>query len=764
MTLREGVIPTLFQGVSRQPDSVRFVGQVEDAENVDFSVETGGFSPRLGLRLKKKITGLLATGDARRLHPINRDASEKYRMIISNGGIKVFDADYVEKTVNIDAAGLTWLADDPENFAVLTALDYTFIVKKSDVVAMAADVAPDAPSDAVLYVNTLNGNQYQVTINGVSQALYIGAGDTAFVATQLTTQLSTNLGAGWTVNRVGSWIFIRKNDGTSFTIRQRSPEGDTYMNLWHGPLKSGDDAPAQARHGTMFHVLPPGIDTEGYWIKFAADDGSYGTGIWQETVAPGDLIAFDEETMPRALVRNMDGSFTLQTLDWSNKTAGNDEDMPPPDFVGDSINDIVFARNRLGFLSSETAYFSQAGDTFNFWPASAIQTLDSDPLGLTNTTNSVSKFYFGVPFRRSVFVMADSAQFEISGDTFTSTRASIDLATSYRASTRCRPVAVGDELYFPAEVGSFASLLSYVYDQDAVSETANDVTKHVPNFIPAPIVELAAEPIEGKVFLRSESDTDALYVHTFFYQGNERVQSAWARYVFAGMNVLSIGMLDGVLNLLVEYDGAVWLAEVPLKADIYDDFAWVPRLDFNQLLTGTYDAGDDTTTWDLGYAPTNPAAFTSMLFDDGMFQLSLTIDGNTVIADGDWSAHPVMIGEQFDSYVDFSKQYLRDEKGASVIAGRLVIKAMTLNYANSGYFETTVTAEGRADKVKKFNARFIGDTDNTVQSIPIADTGSFRFGVNSNAKTVSIRVGSTKPLPYTIVSAAWVGDFTQLAA
>jgi hypothetical protein len=134
MPFHEGMIQSLFQGISKQPPSVRYPGQVEDAENADFSVETGGFSTRLGLRLKKKIAGL-ATGVDRRLHVINRDASEKYRMVLYSGGCKIYDANYNAVTVNIDAANTTWLTADPDDFALMTAIDYTFIVKKTQTVA-----------------------------------------------------------------------------------------------------------------------------------------------------------------------------------------------------------------------------------------------------------------------------------------------------------------------------------------------------------------------------------------------------------------------------------------------------------------------------------------------------------------------------------------------------------------------------------------------------------------------------------------------------
>ena len=49
-------IDSLYQGVSRQPDPVRLPGQVEEADNVAFSVVTGGVSKRPGM---EKVSELL---------------------------------------------------------------------------------------------------------------------------------------------------------------------------------------------------------------------------------------------------------------------------------------------------------------------------------------------------------------------------------------------------------------------------------------------------------------------------------------------------------------------------------------------------------------------------------------------------------------------------------------------------------------------------------------------------------------------------------
>ncbi|MFG1227145.1 phage nozzle protein [Xanthobacter wiegelii] len=773
--LIEQAIPTMFSGVSRQPDPVRFTGQVEDAENVSFSVETGGFSPRMPLRLIKKLSGM-APGVDRKIHVINRDVDEKYIIVLSNGSLRVFDRNGVEKTVNIASGGTAWLSEAPDKFSILTAVDYTFIAKRTVTVQMdTASLAPAAPSDAVVYVAqnfTSQTDVFSVTINSTTTASVNAstygsnwnAVASGTIANLLATSLTSSLGSGWTVNRTGSYIFIRKNDGANFLIEQQSGNGDKGIELFQSSASNVADAPEKARHGMMLNIK--GVTGEGFWIKFEANNTTlgYGDGVWRETMEPGKPYKFLQSTMPWGLVRETDGSFTLKTLTWNDKTAGGEKEVPAPDFVNDRISDLVFTRNRLGIVSGETCYFSAAGDYFNFWPETSTELVDSDPFGMTNTTNSISKFYYAVPFRRSIFVMADNAQFEIGGDMLSPASAVIDLATAYSASTSCRPVAVGDELYFPADSEGETSILSYVYNDRTVSETANDVTKHCRGFVPRPVIEMVGDPIGGQVLVLSAGARSDLYSHRFFYQGNERVQSAWSRFRFPGLVIRSMARLNNRAMILAEFRGSVWLAELLLNDERFDNYDWVPRLDYHQFLTGSYNAGTNKTTWDLGFAPENPIAITSNLFPSThrMLSIPLTISGTVVSADGDWSMVPMMIGEEFTSFTTLSKQFLRDDKGTAIVNGRLQLRVMTLRFTDSGFFNITITPYGRDPKTWTYTGRQLGDVSNTIQSFPIT-SGRYRFWINSNSESTSIKIWSSTFLPYTITSAAWIGFFNEVS-
>jgi hypothetical protein len=202
--------------------------------------------------------------------------------------------------------------------------------------------------------------------------------------------------------------------------------------------------------------------------------------VWTETVDPTAQNSFDASTMPHILVRESDGTFTFKRATWSSRIAGDAVTAPAPDFVGKTITDLSFFQERMAIVFSETCFLGQAGDYFNMWPDKALEVKDSDPFGRSAPSAKVNLLKFATPFRKSMFVTSDKAQFEISstGSSFTSKTAVIDPSTAYRSSPNCRPVAIGDTLYFAASNGGDATVWEYFYNDASVSNTAVDVTKH----------------------------------------------------------------------------------------------------------------------------------------------------------------------------------------------------------------------------------------------------------------------------------------------
>lgn len=132
-------IPNLYNGVSQQPPSLRLTSQASEQINALSSV-VFGLSKRPPTKYIKKLNTSILEDTF--VHTINRDSNEQYKVLITNGGIKVYDILGNEKTVTTPN-GLSYLvATNPvDSFACVTVADYTFIVNKNMVVAKTAAVA-----------------------------------------------------------------------------------------------------------------------------------------------------------------------------------------------------------------------------------------------------------------------------------------------------------------------------------------------------------------------------------------------------------------------------------------------------------------------------------------------------------------------------------------------------------------------------------------------------------------------------------------------
>jgi hypothetical protein len=676
--LLEQSLKSLFNGVSRQPDTVRLPSQVEEADNVVLSVVSGGFERRPASRHVAILTGLTA-GTSYTTHSIDRSPTEKYKVVAGDGVIKVFDAlTGAPHTVSIVGAAASYLdVDDPlKDFTFLSITDYTFVVNRTKVAALAAPTT-----------GTITGNSK--TFNGLP-------------------------GTG-----TAGQIYRVTGDATTL---------DDYFVIW---------------------------DTT--------------TNSWIETVDPNGANSFDASTMPHILVRTGTTTWDFKQATWNSRPVGNASLIPPPKFIGRKVRDVGYYKNRVAFLADEQVTFTQAGDLFNFWPDKATEVLDSDPVDVSAGTSSVTILDFAVPFRNSMFIQAENAQFEVSQtDRLTPKTASIELSTAYKASKDCRPDSLGDSLYFASENGNDGIVFEYFYDDTTISNTASDVTKHCAGYVPKNILKFAKDASSGSLFLITD-DVDSrhkVFRYNSYSDGEKKVQSAWSAWNFGeGSVVRSISVLDFKLYAIIERGPNVVLESVDVVPGRTDDLGFDVKLDRKVSLTGIYDAVNNWTTWTLPYDHGGTVkGYRGGAFTGGRAGsvLGLTYPTSTTVrVTGNVTAGPCYFGYPFRSRVKFSKQYAREQDGSSIIEGRLQIRRMSLAYRDTGYFEVHVTPKFRETRVSRFTGRILGSGSNLIGSIAIEPRGTYRFPVQSRGDETDIEVISESILPFTIVSASWIGFFNE---
>lgn len=504
--------------------------------------------------------------------------------------------------------------------------------------------------------------------------------------------------------------------------------------------------------------------------------------VWREVAKPGVATTIDRNTMPHTLVRNADGTFTFGPIDWGIRVCGDTVTSPNPSFVGKKINDVFFHRNRLGFISGENIILSEAGEFFNFFRTTAMDILDSDPIDTAVSHNRASTLNHAVPFRKSLYLFAAQAQFVMSSDSILSPRtAAADQTTEYDAHANVRPVGSGASLFFSTPGGTYSHLYEYYVEEDTAANVAANVSAHVPQYIPASVKEIAVSTNYDVAFLRSTNDADALYVYKFYWQGNEKAQSAWCKWDFGDdATIRGIGCIDNYLYMAVSRSSGTSIERVDLEVfATTDSLGFLIHLDRLSTVTSkVYDPINDWTTFSLPYGVADGIDVRFVLGDGFTGQLGVLIpttsytrvNSYTYRVPGNYTAGTVYCGEPYTMTFRFSPLFYTNSQG-KVLDGDLRVRNMTVYYQDSSYFQTRVTPYGRQPQTQVVIPGLLNDwndygfTGKTVGAAalvlgaPTFMSGKFRFPVMSNAKTVVIELLNDSHLACHFTKAEWEGNY-----
>ncbi len=769
--LVEQSIKTMYQGVSRQPDPVRLPGQVEEADNILVSIVTGGIENRPATRHITDITFVGET-DTPAIYAYSRDAIERYMVIINDNDLKVFDLDGVQQTVNFPD-GKTYLSstNEKDDFSFVTIADYTIIANGTVSTAMLPNNYTQSPRALVNCRTTNSNTTYKIDISlddGVTFTnYYSNTLTTAQSNTQLADHVDANLSlpAGFTKSRLGETIIITGN--ADFRIRHSGSDATYGFWTMTDTTPQREYLPSQAPDGYFIRV-GQNIDGDqfGYWAEYSADEGG-----WIESVNPYEENAFDVSAMPHFLIREADGSFTFREGDYPDRISGDNDIVKPPDFVGNKVSALAFHRNRLAFVSGESVYFSQSGKYFTFWPDFSTQSLDSDAFGLTASSESVNNLRHAVGFRKALFLTSNKAQFEVAGtQILTPKTATVDLATSYLTEEKCRPITLGNKLYFAAKSGRDAIVFEYTYSDEQVSNVASDITLHALGYIPAPIERMAGDPTNDMLMILTEEEPNALYIYKMYEDGGAKAQSAWARWTYGtGTKIKWMEVIDGELYMVLSRNGTVFFEKTFLRYELSDDkHPYQIAMDRQVNLTGVYDAATNLTTWTTPYNHQDASSIVlSTDFPAGQVGEVINVaypTSTTITAVGNYNAGDALIGETFTSSVILSNLYPRDPNNLriAITSGRFQLRNIAFNFKTTGFFKVEITPEFRNPITFQFTGRVVGSGTSKVGVAPVEELGQFRVPVRANASKVQIRLFNDTEKPFNITSIDYVGYFNEI--
>lgn len=786
-------IPNLISGVSQQPQNVRLPTQGEEQVNC-FSSVTDFLKRRPAMN---SVARLMDAATARGLgssvfmHPINRDEREKYLVLIYKDGIKVFDLDGTEKTVTVDESAKAYLAqaqDPMADFRAQTINDYTFIVnRRVTVKADTESLTPKRPPEALVFIKQASYNTtYTVTLGegeGAVTAEFTTLDGVApadepadslsskEIADKLTEAINKN--GAYIAQAVNSTIWIRTKDGSDFKIAVADTRSNTHTSLCKGTTQRFSDLLTAAPRDFVTEVIGDASSSfDNYYVRFEPMDenSDFGTGLWKETVKPGIPSKLDAGTMPHGLIRQADGTFTFGKLDWAERACGDEDSAPLPSFVDRTINGLFFYRNRLAFLSEDNVVMSETGEFFNFFVTTVTTMVDSDVIDVAASNVKSSLLQHAAVFSGGIILFSDQTQFTMEHDTvLANATVSIKPVTEFEADMSAAPVSAGKTVFFATRRGEWGGVREYLTLPDNSDQNdAADVTAHVPRYITGGIFKLICSTNEDLLLVLSRNKRDSIWLYKYYWNGSEKIQSAWSRWDMAG-TVLSGAMFTSKFYCVMEYDDGVWLEVCDFAPAFKDpgepiEYCLDRKVTEERCIVGPYDQTTKTTTitlpWPVreGLSPLLVTR-TAQGQKAGVLLDIVSHDGDTVTVRGDASGKKFFAGIPYRSTYTFSQQAIREQsKGNAITTGRLQLRSMTLNCDDTGYLEMEVTPSFRQTSRYIFTGRELGHGTNVIGNIPLY-TGKIKVPVLSLNTQVSIAATSASFLPFALVNASWEGFY-----
>ena len=609
------------------------------------------------------------------------------------------------------------------------------------------------------------------------------------------------------------------------SISATDARGNTLMSGFSNQVTSITELPSTSWEGHTVIVAPTGAsDQSSYYLKFNAENtttnGDYGRGVWEETSGWGTPGMLDKTTMPHSFIyyKNSsgltrftfqpftgaaytDGSVSLDLPGWTTRLAGDADELPGPTFVNHAINDVVFFKNRLGFVSGENVILSQAADYFNFWQQSAVQVVDSDTIDLTAISNDVATLNYALQQQDELVLFSSENQFRLySGDnvTFSPDTASVGRISSISMESNVKPQQVGPQVIFPVKEGDFTGFQTFITTDRTVGINLGQtavITETIPRYIPKNIDSLAVSRSDQFLVALSSDNPNSLYVYQFFWEASggslTNRQNAWHEWAFPNKSVYWCDFVEGTLMKLTKYvNGAnneyyleglnvsrppqnnneLFLLDRQISSSITTDLG---------STTFSYSAATNKTTVTLPYKTVNPSQFVIIkqdAADNNEVKKRWIVNSNVAagvtsfVCDslGDFTDSSWVFGEKFT--FTFQPPVLMPLSRAATEntyvgsrTGRLQLRYIDFYYNDSRYFKVEVTPKFRDKSTYEFDRRDPLNGNIVISEEEEFEQAKFRAHVFSKNDQVTVELVNDSIDQAKFIAMEWTGLYFDVA-
>jgi len=600
------------------------------------------------------------------------------------------------------------------------------------------------PYEEVSIVTALSGGQEKEQVadsTNIARELYLALTNQANTThyTKSTTK-SADVAADYSfVNKDGS-IIINRNDGRDFYVEAFDGLNGAGLGIIHKETDALSDLPVRGPDG--FRVAVRGeadVNEDDYYLRFETNDGqAFGEGGWVEDVGPDIDVAFDANTLPLQLVNSDVNTFTLDTTSWARRRAGDDETNPFPSFVDQKINNMIFFKNRFGFIFQDVIVLSEAAELFNFFRTTVRTLLDTAPIDVTSASANVTDLRSSVAFQENLLLFGDRGQFVLKGDPLTNDTVTLNSITNYNADTTQDPLAVGSYVYFPFTRGDFLGLQEYSLNATTDVYDSDDLTTQVPSYIRSGDLLVTAGSSSADTLAIANGNNE-IYIYKYFFSGREKVLSSWGKFTLP-FDVVGMHFMRSSLFCVGNKNGQSVITEIKceeLRLEEDTNGGFTIHSDLLKKHTFTHpvvDVAEDIEI-DLGFVP--DSVDDVEVYDlDGKSVKVVSINNNTATIKGYYKT--CFSGLKYNMEYTFSEPVFKQgNPPTSSGLARFILRNGTLFFSDASSFKVEVTPRARDTRVFTYSPSIINvDTIGTRQS----EDGKFRFSIYTQASDSVIKV------------------------
>ena len=527
--------------------------------------------------------------------------------------------------------------------------------------------------------------------------------------------------------------------------------------------------PFQAKNGYILKVANSAANEDDYYLRFDGDNNSDGPGSWSECAKPGITKKLKETTMPIVIQRTANGNFNVKQFTYADREVGDDNTNPEPSFVDGKVNKVLFFRNRLVFLSGDNVVLSRPGDLGNFFVKTALTVAADDPIDISCSSTYPSELFDGLEQNTGLIVFAKNQQFLLAtdSDVLQPESAKLGSISTYNYNAKMAPISMGTIAGFVDNAGAFSRFFTMANIAREGEPQVNELSKVVSRKLSNDL-DMMANSRENNFVFFGKRDSKEVFAYRYFGSLERQLQSAWFRWEHT--RPIKYHCVTDDTYFFV--DDQHFLQKIDLIRDdelsfTKDSETYIVHLDnYVSAVGGNYDSGTNKTTFTLSWLSSitdkKPNLTAVKGGSDGTIinHIDVPNTGNTITVQGKWDGTTLYFGYDYTMTVELPTFFLQRKQGEKTMneqRGSLVVHRANLNFSRVGVYETQLTRRGKPVYKQQFSST---NYDNyQAGEIRVDDTFQAYVPIYEKNVNFSLTIHSTSPLPATLTSMSWEGDY-----